>query len=180
MRQLITSALLCTGIATAAIGLSTAPEPVARPAPAASSRTAEGQFGWPLAPPPAVARPFESPEHAYGPGHRGVDLVGEVDQQVLAAGDGVVVFAGQVAGRNLVSIEHPPGLRTTYEPVRPTAAVGDQVTRGQPIGYLEPGHPECTAQPPNACLHWGARQHLTYLDPLRLLGGGHVRLLPWD
>ncbi|MGW1676772.1 M23 family metallopeptidase [Saccharopolyspora sp. NPDC002376] len=180
MRQLITSVLLCTGIATAAIGLSTTPEPAALSAPTPATRTTEGQFGWPLAPPPAVARPFEAPKHAYGPGHRGVDLVGEVDQQVLAAGDGLVVFAGQVAGRNLVSIEHETGLRTTYEPVRPTVTVGDQVTKGQPIGNLEPDHPECTAQPPKTCLHWGVRQRLTYLNPLRLLGMGHVRLLPWD
>ncbi|KAA5832556.1 M23 family metallopeptidase [Saccharopolyspora hirsuta] len=180
MRLLITSALLCGGFTTAAIGLAAAPEPTTPPAPAPAARASEGQFGWPLAPPPAVARPFEAPAHTYGPGHRGVDLVGEVGQPVLAAGDGLVVFAGQVAGRNLVSIEHPTGLRTTYEPVRPAVSVGDQVARGQPIGDLEPGHPECTAQPPQACLHWGARERVAYLDPLRLLGIGHVRLLPWD
>ncbi|SEG63300.1 Peptidase family M23 [Saccharopolyspora kobensis] len=180
MRPLITSALLCGGFAAAAAGLTAAPEPAAYSAPPSTAKTPEGQFGWPLAPPPAVVRPFEAPEHAYGPGHRGVDLVGEAGQQVLAAGDGLVVFAGPVAGRDLVSIEHATGLRTTYEPVRPAVAVGDQVTRGQPIGTLEPGHPQCAVQPPQACLHWGARQRLTYLNPLRLLGVGHVRLLPWD
>ncbi|MDB4971612.1 MAG: hypothetical protein JWN44_7301, partial [Myxococcales bacterium] len=30
----------------------------------------------------------------YGPGHRGADLAGAVGQPVLAADDGVVVFAG--------------------------------------------------------------------------------------
>lgn len=98
---------------------------------------------------------------------------------MLAAGDGVVVYAGWMVDRNLVSIEHTGGLRTTYEPVAPGVSVGDQVTRGQPIGHLEPGHPECAAEPPLACLHWGARQRLNYLDPLRLLGFGHVRLKPW-
>lgn len=180
MRLLITSALLCGGFTTAAVGLTAAPEPAAYSAPPSSAKAPGGQFGWPLAPPPAVARPFEAPEHTYGPGHRGVDLIGETGQPVLAAGDGLVVFAGPVAGRDLVSVEHATGLRTTYEPVRPAVAVGDQVTRGQPIGTLEPGHPQCTAQPPQACLHWGARQRLTYLNPLRLLGMGHVRLLPWD
>ncbi len=99
---------------------------------------------------------------------------------MLAAGDGLVVYAGWMADRNLVSIEHAGGLRTTYEPVAPVVAVGDQVLRGQPIGHLEPGHPGCTAEPPGACLHWGARRRLDYLDPLRLLGFGRVRLLPWD
>ncbi|GAA4619431.1 M23 family metallopeptidase [Saccharopolyspora hordei] len=177
MRQVITAALLCGGVASAAVGLTSTPTPTA---PRAAVPAPAGAFGWPLAPPPAVARPFDAPAHAYGPGHRGVDLVGAVGQPVLAAGDGVVVFAGPVAGRDVVSIEHAPGLRTTYEPVRPTVAVGDQVSRGRPIGELEAGHPECPAQPPGACLHWGVRQGPTHLDPLRLLGAGRVRLLPWE
>ncbi|CAM05213.1 peptidase M23-like protein [Saccharopolyspora erythraea NRRL 2338] len=138
------------------------------------------RFGWPMAGAPQVTRPFEAPDHAYGPGHRGVDLVGDVGQAVLAAGPGLVLYAGPLANRNLVSIEHPGGLRTTYEPVTPTVAVGQQVVRGQQIGTLDAGHPECTASPPNTCLHWGARRRTVYLDPLTLLGLGHVRLLPWD
>ncbi|MER7077770.1 M23 family peptidase, partial [Saccharopolyspora kobensis] len=80
MRPLITSALLCGGFAAAAAGLTAAPEPAAYSAPPSTAKTPEGQFGWPLAPPPAVVRPFEAPEHAYGPGHRGVDLAGLADQ----------------------------------------------------------------------------------------------------
>lgn len=139
------------------------------------------RYGWPLnTAPPTVARPFEPPGAPYGPGHRGVDLIGEVDQPVLAAADGMVLYAGRLVDRDVVSIEHPGGLRTTYEPVAPTVAVGQQVVRGQPIGRLEAGHPECAAPAPRACLHWGARRRLTYLDPLRLLGAGTVRLLPWS
>jgi len=96
---------------------------------------------------------------------------------VLAAGAGTVVFAGQVAGRGVVSVDHPGGLRTTYEPVSPTVAAGDLVAKGQQIATLAPGHPDCTAV---ACLHWGARRGADYLDPLRLLGLGRVRLLPWE
>ncbi|QUH04492.1 M23 family metallopeptidase [Saccharopolyspora erythraea] len=138
------------------------------------------RFGWPIAGAPQVTRPFEAPDHAYGPGHRGVDLTGDVGQAVLAAGPGLALYAGPLADRNLVSIEHPGGLRTTYEPVTPNVAVGQQVVRGQQIGTLDAGHLECTASPPKTCLHWGARRRTVYLDPLSLLGLGNVRLLPWD
>jgi murein DD-endopeptidase MepM/ murein hydrolase activator NlpD len=180
--RLLISALLCSGFVAGSIGLATAPAgtPALPPVAPPAAPEVGVRFGWPLDPPPALARPFEAPAHQFGPGHRGVDLVGDVGQPVLAAGDGLVVYAGWLADRSLVSIEHVDGLRTTYEPVAPTVAVGDQVTRGQPIGHLEPGHPECAAERPRACLHWGARRHLDYLDPLRLLGFGQVRLLPWD
>lgn len=122
----------------------------------------------------AVTRPFEAPAHAYGPGHRGADLGGAPGTPVLAAGNGVVVFAGMVAGRPVVSIDHADGLRTTYEPVDPGVGAGQQVARGSPIGTLLPGHAGC---PASACLHWGLRRGETYLDPLLLLVV-RVRLLP--
>lgn len=106
-----------------------------------------------------------------------MDLAGVNGTPVLAAGAGTVVFAGQVAGRGVVSVDHPGGVRTTYEPVSPTVAAGDLVARGQQIGTLVPGHADCSAV---ACLHWGARRGVDYLDPLRLLGLGPVRLLPWE
>jgi murein DD-endopeptidase MepM/ murein hydrolase activator NlpD len=125
--------------------------------------------------PLTVGRPFEAPSHAYGPGHRGVDLTGAAGDPVLAAGDGVVVFAGMVAGRPVVSIDHPNGLRTTYEPVDPSVGAGQAVARGSPIGTLAAGHPGCPAE---ACLHWGLRRGESYLDPLALLRPPRVRLLP--
>jgi murein DD-endopeptidase MepM/ murein hydrolase activator NlpD len=129
----------------------------------------------PLTGPLVVGRPFEAPSHAYGPGHRGVDLTGAGDDPVLAAGDGVVVFAGMVAGRPVVSIDHADGLRTTYEPVDPSVGAGQAVARGSPIGTLAAGHPGCAA---GACLHWGLRRGETYLDPLALLRPPRIRLLP--
>ena len=53
-----------------------------------------------------------------------MDLGGAPGRPVLAAGDGVVVFAGMVAGRPVVSIDHADGLRTTYEPVAPAVGGG--------------------------------------------------------
>ncbi|GAA2356856.1 hypothetical protein GCM10009854_38890 [Saccharopolyspora halophila] len=167
--RLLISALLCLvlvpafGLATAARGAVDAPAPGAAP----------DELGWPLSPPPKPVRPFEAPEHPFGPGHRGVDLTGASGQPVLAAADGVVIHAGGLADRELVSIQHDAGLRTSYEPVHPIVETGEHVTRGQPIGRLQPGH--C----PATCLHWGVRAGEDYLDPLGLLAHGRVRLLPW-
>jgi len=123
-----------------------------------------------------VTRPFEAPPGPYAAGHRGVDLGVAPGSPVRAAGDGVVVFAGMVAGRPVISIDHANGLRTTYEPVDPSVAAGQQVARGSPIGTLLAGHAGC---PRAACLHWGARRGETYLDPMALLRPVQVRLLPF-
>lgn len=136
-------------------------------------------FGWPLSPRPQVEKRFDGPELDWLPGHRGVDLAGTAGQTVLAAGAGFVVFAGEVAGRPVLSIDHPGGLRTTYEPVRARIEVGGRVARGTPIGELEAGHEGC---PVPACLHWGLRRQVgsrrEYLDPLGLLHLSPLRLLP--
>ncbi|NMH93166.1 M23 family metallopeptidase [Pseudonocardia bannensis] len=133
-------------------------------------------YGWPLHPAPAVRAPFREPAHRYGPGHRGVDLGGLPGQPVLAARAGTVVFAGPVAGRGVVSIQHDDGLRTTYEPVAPLVAAGAVVRRGDPLGTLDAGHPGC---PDPACLHWGVRRSAAeYLDPLVLVRPARIRLLP--
>jgi murein DD-endopeptidase MepM/ murein hydrolase activator NlpD len=89
----------------------------------------------------------------------------------------VVTFAGPVAGRGVVVIAHPDGVRTEYEPVQPQVEVGAAVQGGEPIGRLAGRHPGCA---PRRCLHWGARRGDTYLDPMSLLRPlGPVRLLPW-
>ncbi|MCR3748323.1 M23 family metallopeptidase [Lentzea californiensis] len=130
------------------------------------------RFSWPLPPPHPVVRAFEAPVSPFGPGHRGVDLSSPAGTAVLAAGDATVVFAGAVAARTLVSLQHRNGLRTTYEPIAPAVTAGRPIRRGEVIGHLQAGH--C----PTPCLHWGARRGHAYLDPLRLVSSGRVRLLP--
>lgn len=140
--------------------------------------TSTVEYGWPVSP-HRVLRPFVRPADPYGPGHRGVDLGAPEGAPVYAAADGRVVYAGKVAGRGVVSIEHADRLRTTYEPVRATVHRGAVVHRGQRVGSLRRGH-RCDAGSKVACLHWGVRRgERTYLPPLGLLAGGHVRLLPW-
>lgn len=134
-----------------------------------------GFYDWPLRPRPAVVRVFDKPEHDWLPGHRGVDLAGASGQSVLAAGEGIVVFTGVVAGKPVVSIDHTGGLRTTYEPVRAGVEVGRRVGRGSAIGTLESGHAGCAVA---ACLHWGLRRGHDYLDPLGLIQRAPLRLKP--
>lgn len=131
-------------------------------------------FTWPLAPRPAIVNPFDPPEHNWLPGHRGVDLGGFEGQPVVAAGDGIVVFAGMVAGKPVVSIDHAGALRTTYEPVTAVTSAGTKVRRGEIIGTLESGHHGCAA----SCLHWGLRRGRDYLDPSALVRTTPIRLKP--
>ena len=135
---------------------------------------------WPLRPGnPAVTRAFDAPSPDWTPGHRGVDLAGAPGQPVYAAGVGTVVFAGSLAGRPVVSIDHPGGLRTSYEPVDPTVRPGQLVDATTALGRLVAGHPGC---PVAACLHWGAMwgpaARADYVDPIGLLEATPIRLKP--
>ena len=148
------------------------------PATGATSSSAASPYVLPVAGPAVVLTAFRPPASRYGPGHRGVDLAAATGGQVLAAGAGVVAFAGPVAGRGVISIDHPDGIRTTYEPRRrscPGRRSGDR--RARSSERWKPGHPSCA---PASCLHWGARlPDGSYLDPMGLLDGLDVRLLPW-
>jgi murein DD-endopeptidase MepM/ murein hydrolase activator NlpD len=121
-----------------------------------------------------VVQGFVAPSSPWGPGHRGVDLLGRAGERVEAARAGRVVFAGPLAGRGVVVVDHG-ALRTTYEPVAASVALGARVDAGATIGHLRLASSHCF---PRACLHWGLIRGHTYLDPLTLLGGGEVRLLP--
>jgi hypothetical protein len=131
----------------------------------------------PLAGPVHVMRPFLAPTGPYARGHRGVDLAASVGDRVYAAGAGRISFAGPVAGHGVVAIDHGNGLRTTYEPVDPSLAVGQGVRPGDPIGVLARPMGHCGPFP---CLHWGLRRAQRYLDPLTLLSPpGDWVLLPF-
>ncbi len=139
----------------------------------------DGRLDWPLRPPAEVVRRFDAPSPNWHAGHRGVDLAGVPGQRVYAAGPATVVFAGELAGRPVVSLAHPGGLRTSYEPVRATVQPGQRVSGATVIGELVAGHPGCPAA---ACLHWGAMwgaaARADYVDPLGLLAATPIRLKP--
>ncbi|WP_249347311.1 murein hydrolase activator EnvC [Microbispora sp. H11081] len=156
---------------------------------------------WPISGPARPARPFDPPAQRWLAGHRGVDVAARPGEKVMAVGPGTVALAERVAGRGVVTISHPGGLRTTYLPVRALVRPGDVVVAGQVIGTIDEGGVEesaidaggaegsggegsggeegggaahCAA----SCLHWGLLRGRLYLDPLLLFGRGQVRLLP--
>ena len=141
---------------------------------AAPARADDPVGGWPLWGEPEVVAGFDPPDVPWGSGHRGVDLAGSPGQPVRTALGGTVIYAGRLAGRGVVVVDHG-ATRTTYEPVTASLPVGIEVTKGRMIGRLESVGGHC---PPRTCLHWGWRRGEVYLDPLDLVGAGQVRLLP--
>jgi murein DD-endopeptidase MepM/ murein hydrolase activator NlpD len=133
-----------------------------------------GPAVWPLDPRPEVVARFDPPDQPWASGHRGVDLLGQPGQEVRTALAGTVTFAGTLAGRGVVVVDHG-ATRTTYEPVEPLVAVGAVLRTGAVLGRLQTALGHCF---PRTCLHWGLLRGDEYLDPLSLLGMAPVRLLP--
>jgi murein DD-endopeptidase MepM/ murein hydrolase activator NlpD len=80
--------------------------------PTARARAAvqPGSYAWPVR--GSVIRPFEEPSSPYGSGHRGIDIAAAFGTDMVAAQDGVVSFAGWVAGALFISIDHADGFWT--------------------------------------------------------------------
>lgn len=128
---------------------------------------------WPTGRPVAVPRRFDPPAQKWLPGHRGIDLRVTPGETVYAATDATVLYAGELAGRPVVSLEDSGGRRYTYEPVEPSVSKGEEVSRGDPIGIALGGH-----YPGDNRLHFGVKDGPEgYVDPLKLLGG-RIRLWP--
>lgn len=181
-------------VAAPALGHGPAPWEAPPASPAAQARLAvaavpDAAWSAPVASarPADVVRAFAAPDRPWGRGHRGVDLAADPGASVLAPSAGRVVFSGTVVDRPVVTLEHADGTRTSLEPVEATAAVGDLLERGEPLGVVaaEPAH--CAAP----CVHWGVRvpdgwrvgeaAFDRYLDPLVLIGwSGPSVLWPHD
>ncbi|WAZ24425.1 M23 family metallopeptidase [Streptomyces cinnabarinus] len=166
----------CAGTA-AALALAVLLLPGRAPRPPALSASSTAVTTWPV-PDSTVLRGWDPPPTPYARGHRGVDLAAPTGTPVRATRAGRVFFAGRVAGRGVISIEHTntgtPPLRTTYEPIDPEVRKGAEVRAGQMIGKVGEATPHC----PTSCLHWGLRRGDTYLNPLTLLNRGPSILLP--
>lgn len=118
-----------------------------------------------------VVDPFRPPEVAWGAGNRGLEYGTEPGTEVRATADGVVVFAGAVAGSRHVTVRHADDVRTTYAFLADVAVVvGQQVSQGDVVGTTV-GH-----------LHLGARRGDAYFDPASLFADGpvEVRLVPFE
>lgn len=118
-----------------------------------------------------VTDPFRPPAGPYGPGNRGIEYATVPGSDVIAAADGVVTFAGSVAGALYVTILHADGIRTTVSYVATVrVAAGEPVARGQLIASAGP------------VTHVSARLADEYIDPATLWGSGPSRvfLVPLD
>jgi murein DD-endopeptidase MepM/ murein hydrolase activator NlpD len=145
----------------AVVALVVVPAPARATAPAAIAAVA--RWSWPVAGAHPIIRPFIAPVTQYSAGHRGIDIAASGD--VLAPADGVVHFVGFVVDRPVLSISHPGGVLSSYEPVASSLHEGDIVKRGEVIGQILPGH--CAA----LCLHFGVRIAGQYVSPMLFLGG---------
>jgi murein DD-endopeptidase MepM/ murein hydrolase activator NlpD len=112
---------------------------------------------------------FRLPDGQYGPGNRGLEYATSPGQPVRAIGDGLVVWAGEVAGNLAVTVLHPDGLRSSYSYLAEARVkVGARVERGQVIGTA------------GERLQLGVRAGGTYLDPATLFTSLSVHLVPLD
>lgn len=146
--------------------------PVSSPASASHRRYLSPTTGKKAIAAPEVLKAFDKPEHNWLPGHRGVDLAAAPGSTIRAPQDGVVHFVGSVAGVPTLSIVHPDGVRTTYQPVESPLQRGESVLAGQEIGTLTQ-HP---SQSPG--LQWGAVMGGEYINPLSLVGVPRIVLKP--
>ncbi|MFS0714900.1 M23 family metallopeptidase [Microbacterium sp. 2P01SA-2] len=112
-----------------------------------------------------VVRGFEAPAHAYAPGHRGVDLSAP-GTPVRAPADGTIAFAGPVAGRAVVTIDHGQGWVTSLEPVETALQPGTAVSRGDHVGTVSPG-----GHTGDGSIHFGVRRDGEYINPLIMVTG---------
>jgi hypothetical protein len=115
----------------------------------------------------AVVRPFEQPNSVYGPGHRGADLAAAPGTPVHAANDGVVTFAGGVAGTLHVTVAHEAELRTSYSFLSAVSVrEGQHVARGDVVGTTGGTNDDHDG----GVLHLGLRVGDRYVDPMGLFG----------
>ena len=111
----------------------------------------------PVPEPVNVADGFRAPTSRFGPGNRAVELSTRHGEPVTAPAGGVVAFAGPVAGRLVVSIDHPNGLRSSLSGLTALTIVsGEPVETGQPVGAA------------SAALDVSLRAGNTYIEPTGL------------
>jgi murein DD-endopeptidase MepM/ murein hydrolase activator NlpD len=142
----------------------TAPAPASASVSVSASASVANSWVWPLPAPHVVVRAWQAPVDDYSAGHRGIDIAAIAGSIVVAPESGTVRFAGRVVDRFVLSITHPGGLVSSYEPIETTLEEGDLVARGQQIGTVSAGS-HCA----ESCLHFGVRHNDRYIPPLLLL-----------
>jgi hypothetical protein len=158
---LLVAPLALAASATPALGASRQPSAASSPVSSSWVRPVDGP----------VVRPFQEPAGPYAAGHRGADLTAEPGTPVRAAGDGTVVFAGQIAGALHVTVLHDHGLRTSYSFLS-TLSVreGSTVARGDVLGTTGGSVTESDGGSAHdgTVVHFGLRVGERYVDPMSL------------
>ena len=160
--SLIIVVLLALSPSPASAATGTPPSPVVRAA-GDGELSARG-WVWPVRP-FRLARAYVAPAHEYGPGHRGIDLELLGGSDVRAPAAGVIAFAGSVAGRGILTIDHGDGLVTTLEPVQTSVVPGAPVAADEIVATVAIGGHAAAGT-----LHFGVRLHGDYINPMLLLG----------
>ena len=135
---------------------------------------------WPVDAPHRVMREFMAPATEYGAGHRGIDIAAVAGDAVRAPASGRVLFSGKVAGRGVLTIEHPNDVVSTIEPIEAFVTVGDIVSAGDVVGVVAPPDVVWDASHVCSCVHVGARYRGSYVSPRTLLEQARTAVLkPW-
>ena len=117
---------------------------------------------------------FDGPTKPWIAGHRGVDLQALEGTELRAPADGVIAFAGLVAGKSVVTISHGV-LTSTFEPAYTDLPVGSIVKKGQNFAYVTVGSDHCD----NLCVQWGLkRRNKTYANPRKMVQKQKIVLKP--
>jgi murein DD-endopeptidase MepM/ murein hydrolase activator NlpD len=111
-----------------------------------------------------IVAPYAAPAHAYGPGHRGVDIA--ASGELRAPAEGVVAFSGTVVDRGVLTIDHGDGWVLTLEPVASTLPAGASVRPGDVVATASAGGHAAAGS-----VHLGVRKDGEYVNPLLLFGG---------
>lgn len=123
----------------------------------------------------AVLSEFDPPDPDWLPGHRGLDLGATAGDEVRTPRDGILEFAGTVAGVPVVVVAHGAA-RATYQPAATTVPTGWPVAAGDVIATVAGAGGHCAGR----CIHWGLRIGERYADPRLLLGRFEAVLTPSD
>jgi len=149
------------------------------PAASASTQVAKAEPAKPAeAPKPTIQQPADEDGVAwiwpadgkviggFDDNRKGIDIAGQLGQQVLAAGDGKVMYAGSgIRGYgNLVIVKHTNSLLSAYAHNKTILVKeGQTVTRGQKIAEMG------NSDTDSVKLHFEIRQQGKPVDPTRFL-----------
>lgn len=170
--------ILANALALATVGLGV---PLA---PSVSDAAVAGELShswmWPVDAPHLVVREYQAPLTEYGRGHRGLDIAVADGDPVRSPATGHVLFAGEVAGLPVLTIDHGNDVVSTLQPVRTSISVGKPVASGEVVGVIEFPAVAWDDAHVCSCLHIGARYLGDYVSPRVLLGSARPSILkPW-